>query len=140
MTDAKPRRWTIKGGVWDTTIMTYCDGPVPELNERIEVIEASAYDALEARIAELSESCSSAEKMVAEQILVINQREARIVELEAALRFYAEGGSDLEPVESKRHLYAKNFPMDSPEWRQRSMSDYTTGKVAREVLAKKEVK
>jgi len=53
MTDAKPRRWTIKGGVCDTTIMTYCDGPVPELNERIEVIEASAYDALEARIAEL---------------------------------------------------------------------------------------
>jgi len=53
-----------------------------------------------------------------------------------ALRFYAEGNSDLEPIESKKHLYAKKGSMDSPEWRKRSMSDYITGKVARDTLAK----
>ena len=53
-----------------------------------------------------------------------------------ALKFYADGHSDLEPIESKKHLYAENFPMGSPEWRKRSMSDYITGKVARATLAK----
>jgi len=46
----------------------------------------------------------------------------------------AEGGSDLEPKPEKAHLYDKDYPMWSPEWRQRSMSDYWSGKLARETL------
>lgn len=52
-----------------------------------------------------------------------------------ALECYAKGLSDLEPKPEKAHLYAKDFDMNSVEWRQRSMSDYWSGKLARQALA-----
>lgn len=56
-----------------------------------------------------------------------------------ALEFYANGsvGDDHEPKPDKAHLYDKDYPMDSSEWRQRSMSDYVIGKRAREALEEK---
>jgi chromosome segregation ATPase len=59
---------------------------------------------------------------------------ALLEKAEGALRFYAKGRIDLEPRPEKEHLYAKDYPMDSPEWRQRSMSDHWPGKIARAVL------
>ena len=52
-----------------------------------------------------------------------------------ALEFYARGLSDLEPKPEKAHLYTEDFDMNSIEWRQRSMSDYWSGKIARQALA-----
>lgn len=56
-------------------------------------------------------------------------------EFEKALKFYAQGGVDLEPKPEKAHLYEKDFPMNSHQWRERSMSDYWSGKLARQTLA-----
>jgi len=64
----------------------------------------------------------------------------RLKEAEAALRFYAEGGSDLEPRAEKAHLYDKEYPVGSEQWRKRSMSDYQTGRRAREYFKKYGVK
>lgn len=62
--------------------------------------------------------------------------EARLAEAMEVLRFYAIGSSDLEPKPEKAHLYEKNYAMGSHEWNQRSMSDYWSGKRAREALEK----
>lgn len=51
-----------------------------------------------------------------------------------ALAYYASGNIDLEPRADVAHLYAPHVTDDSPEWRQRSMSDYTSGRIAREAL------
>lgn len=56
----------------------------------------------------------------------------RLKEAEMALRFYAEGGSDLEPRAEKAHLYDKEYPVGSIQWLKRSMSDYQTGRRARD--------
>lgn len=53
----------------------------------------------------------------------------------AALEFYAIGNVDLEPKPDKKHLYAENFKMNSPQWLSRSYSDYWAGAKARETLA-----
>lgn len=62
----------------------------------------------------------------------VEELEKRIKEAEEALRFYAEGGSDLEPRQEKAHLYDYEYPIDSAQWRKRSMSDYQTGRRARD--------
>jgi hypothetical protein len=50
--DASPREWTIHGGAKfeDTMshLLIHVDGPVPAPSERIDVIEKSAYDQLQA--------------------------------------------------------------------------------------------
>lgn len=69
--DTKPRRWTIKGGVWDTTIMTYCDGPVPEVNEQIEVIEVSAYAALRTEHRALLDESLRVEKALVDELAAL---------------------------------------------------------------------
>lgn len=54
--------------------------------------------------------------------------------LVGALRFYADGKCDLEPKPEKAHLYVKDFEMNSPEWLQRSMSDFVSGRKARDAI------
>lgn len=60
----------------------------------------------------------------------------RVSVLIEALQFYAEGNTDLEPKPEKSHLYDQNYEMCSPEWLQRSMSDFVSGNRAREALAR----
>jgi hypothetical protein len=64
----------------------------------------------------------------------IERYERIIEELSTALEFYANGGVDLTPKQSKAHLYDKDYPMYSPEWLQRSMSDYVSGERARKTI------
>ena len=66
----------------------------------------------------------------------IKELEAEIARLREALEFYAKGseGDDLEPKPEKAHLYEKDYPVDHAYWRQRSMSDYWSGRRAREAL------
>lgn len=78
-----------------------------------------------------SMDCEPAARIANEKTKDLQAKNEKYVE---ALKFYAAGNNDLEPIESKKHLYAKKFSMDSPEWRKRSMSDYITGKLARQIL------
>ena len=68
-----------------------------------------------------------------EKMFLKAQENARLRE---ALEFYANGskGDDLEPKPEKAHLYEKDYPVDHAYWRQRSMSDYWSGRRAREAL------
>lgn len=57
-----------------------------------------------------------------------------LIKTKKVLEFYASGQTDLEPRPEKGDLYDKNYHMDSPEWRQRSMSDFISGSKARKCL------
>jgi len=66
----------------------------------------------------------------------IDDLKSENAKLREALEFYAKGseGDDLEPKPEKAHLYEKDYPVDHAYWRQRSMSDYWSGRRAREAL------
>ena len=42
------RKWTVKGGkLMSGAVVIHCDGPVPEINENIPVVETAALKLLE---------------------------------------------------------------------------------------------